>query len=390
MNVDRLVNGVVDPNEKLNKSQIYVTSAGYKATFAYEKLMQTYCQMVVRPKDAFVVGGDYRISVAEGLLSMDDVIEYKADSTYSDDDFDREYSSLWSGSVEGCFFDPDRFEKWRTLDLPDLKYDGRTKNGYYVMGVDVGRINCTTEVVILKVVPSKDSKVPFKYVENIFSFETEHFAMQAIKIKRIYERYKCKVCVLDANGLGIGLVDSLVLDQDDPDTGETLYNWAVMNPPEDDPHMYDKFETPDTLYDRLWLVKADRKFNSELYSYVQTQFMNGKVRFLKSYRDAETALMQLEKGKHMTHSQRENELMPFRQTDILKAQMMNMVRKDELGAIVLEQANRKMRKDKFSAFIYAMYWCKMEEERSVRKKVDMGDFVFFSKPSGQQSLYEIN
>ena len=74
MNVSRMINGQVDPNERLNKSQIYVTTAGYKNSFSYEKLLQIFCQSVAKPKDAIILGGSWRVPVVEGLLSKDFVI----------------------------------------------------------------------------------------------------------------------------------------------------------------------------------------------------------------------------------------------------------------------------------------------------------------------------
>lgn len=382
MNVERHVNGKVDPNEKLNKSTIFITSAGYKATFAYEKLIQMYCQMVVSPKEAFVFGGDYRISVAEGLMNLDDIKKTQADTTYDESSFEREFASLWAGSVEGSFFDPDTFDKYRTIERPNLKYDNRISQGsYFVMGVDVGRIGCTTEVVVMRVTPSsKDGKTQHKYVENILTFEAEHFGLQALHLKRIFERYHCKACVLDGNGLGIGLVDFLVTDQSDPDTGETLYNWGVINDDPDNPQ-YRKFMTDDTVHDALYIVKMNRESNSELYAYVQSQLTSGKVRFPKPSQEAESDMQALATYKDMSRREREERIMPFRQTDFLKNQMLNLVREDDLGAIVLKQANKRVKKDKFSAFIYAMLWPKMEEDRVSRKRGGLGDFVFFT-PAG--------
>jgi hypothetical protein len=57
MNVERRVNGFVDPNEPLNQSQIYITTAGYKNTFSYDKLIQILCQSAVNPDKAIVLGG---------------------------------------------------------------------------------------------------------------------------------------------------------------------------------------------------------------------------------------------------------------------------------------------------------------------------------------------
>ena len=66
--------------------------------------------------------------------------------------------------------------------------------------------------------------VPIKKIVNIYTIDAEHFGQQAIRIKQIFQQYRCKVAVVDANGLGAGLVDFLVTDQVDPQTGEVLYN----------------------------------------------------------------------------------------------------------------------------------------------------------------------
>ena len=95
--------------------------------------------------------------------------------------------------------------------------------GYYLMGVDVGRFGCTTEACIFKITPAP-SGVPLKQLVNIYTFEAEHFGLQAIELKKLFNQYKCRAAVIDGNGLGAGLVDFLVTDQIDPDTDEILYN----------------------------------------------------------------------------------------------------------------------------------------------------------------------
>lgn len=58
MNVSRrAANGETDPNDPTNKSQIYVTSAGYKNHFAYQKLIQLLVWQIVKPGKAFIMGG---------------------------------------------------------------------------------------------------------------------------------------------------------------------------------------------------------------------------------------------------------------------------------------------------------------------------------------------
>jgi hypothetical protein len=45
---------------------------------------------------------------------------------------------------------------------------------------------------------------------NIYTWDDTHFEDQAIKLKRLYYKYKARRLVIDANGLGIGLVDYMV------------------------------------------------------------------------------------------------------------------------------------------------------------------------------------
>lgn len=201
LNVERRVNGKVDPDEMLNQSQVYVTTAGFKNTFSYNKLIQILCQMVARP-DSFILGGTWRVPVMEHLLNKDFVKDLRLDGTFNEASFEREYESVWSGSVDGAFFDPDIFDKSRTIKRAETKPEGRSTSvgGYYVMGVDVGRHGCTTEAVIMKV-SAAGGGVPKKQIVNIYTFDEEHFGIQSRKIKRLFKQYNCKIVVVDANGL---------------------------------------------------------------------------------------------------------------------------------------------------------------------------------------------
>ena len=81
----------------------------------------------------------------------------------------------------------------------------------------------------------------------------------------------------------------------------------------------------------------------------------------------------------MKPEERAEELKPFTLTSILKEEMMNLREETEGVNIILKQANRGIRKDKFSAFEYGLYYIKKEEERSKRrKKHNFANFMFFN------------
>lgn len=375
--VQRTINGQVDDNEVLNQSQIFITSAGYKNTFAYEKLIQFLCESVARPNEAIVLGGTWRIPVMEKLQPRNFIQQLKMDGTFNEASFEREFESHWAGSVEGAFFDPDKFDKYRDIQLAENEYSNRTnENGYYVLGVDVGRIGCTTEVVVCKVAPAKTG-VPKKQIVNIYSFEEEHFGYQSIQIKRLFKTYKCRIAVIDANGLGIGLVDFLVTDQQDPDTGDDLGNFGVYN---DDDGKYKKFQNENTIPNAMYLMKANATINTECYAYCQAQLGSGKIHFLIDENVAKSKLSEQSQFKTMNQSKRADYMRPYVMTSILRDQMMNLIEENEGVNIVLKQATRTIKKDKFSALIYALYWSKLQEDsKKKRKGINIKNLMLYTK-----------
>lgn len=374
--ISRKINGQSDPNEVLNQSAVFVTSAGYKDTYAYEKLITTLCEMVGKPEDAFVLGGDWRIPVVEGLQPANFIQSQQMDNSMDEAGFEREYESIWAGNIEGAFFDSNLFDKYRVLQIAETKFNkGIAANGYYILGIDVGRIGCSTEVVVIKVTPWGKDKLK-KQIVNIFTFEEEHFGLQALKIKRLFNYYKCNMAVVDGNGLGTGLIDQLVMDQEDPDTGELLANWGVYN---DDDNLYKKFKTDDTIKNALYIMKANQGLNSEMYAYCQSELRSGHILFLIDENVAKNKLMSQAQGAKMSAAQRADYLRPYVETSILKSQMANLIQENEGANIILKQSSRKILKDKFSALIYGLYWCMLQEKKMAkRKSFNVKDFMLYT------------
>ena len=81
----------------------------------------------------------------------------------------------------------------------------------------------------------------------------------------------------------------------------------------------------------------------------------------------------------MKPEERADYLKPFTLTSILKEEMMNLREENEGVNIILKQANRGIRKDKFSAFEYGLYYIKFEEEnKKRRKKFNAKDWQFLN------------
>lgn len=255
------------------------------------------------------------------------------------------------------------------------EYSGRTsKTGYYVIGVDVGRKGCTTEACVFKVTPQPQGTA-LKSLVNLYSWEEEHFETQAINLKKLYYKYKAQSLAIDANGLGIGLVDYMVKPQIDPESGDTFPDFGVEN---DLDGMYKKFKTADTETDAMFLIKANTSINTEAHTYTQTQMASGKIKLLIDENVAKLKLMDTKIGQTMSVEKRKDYLTPYTLTTILREQLLNLVEEREGVNIILKQSSRGILKDKVSAFEYGLYYIKQNEDRNKKRRTrDMSELMFY-------------
>jgi len=379
MNISRrAANGEVDPNETLNKSQIYVTTAGFRDSFAYQKQLQLLLWQIMRPGQAFVFGGTWRIPVRHSLLDKGFVSDMRQDGTFNEASFGREYESLWSGSMDDAFFSADQFDKYRVLNQAEEEWSGRGNTShYYIFGIDVGRQGAQSVVMVFKVNPQPQG-IALKSLVNVFTIENEHFEVQSIFIKKLYYKYLPKAIAIDANGLGAGLVDYLIMPNTDKKTNEEYAALGVIN---DDNGNYRRYQKEGKVEQNvLYLIKANAEINNEAHVNVVTQISSGKIKFLIDERNAKAKLMATRVGQDMTPEARQDYLRPFVLTSILKEEMMNLREKRDGKNVVLEKANNKIPKDKFSAFEYGLYYIKILEdsEKKKRGKYRASDFMFYS------------
>ena len=366
MNISRMcMDGSTHPEEQLNKSQIYITTAGWKNTFPYDKLIQLLVWQIVRPEKSMIIGGTYRIPVLVKLLDKNFIRDLKMDGTFNESSFDREYESKWSGTVTDAFFKTEIFDRNRILKQPEYESSGRSaKSSFYILSVDVGRKGCDTVVCVFKCTPQPQG-ASIKSLVNIYTINNEHFEDQAIELKKLLYKYKARRLVIDGNGLGIGLIDYMVKPQINPDTNEVYPDFGVYN---DDDGEYKKYRTKSCEQDALYIIKATAPINTEAHANAQSQLSSGKVKMLIDERVAKVKLMGTKVGQNMKPEERAEYLKPFTLTSILKEEMLNLREETEGINIILKQANKGIKKDKFSAFEYGLYYIKHEEDNKKRKK----------------------
>lgn len=377
LNIDRLcMDGTSHESEVLNKSQVFVTTAGQKNQFAYQKLIQFLVLMITNPERAFIMGGTWRTPVLTGLLSKTFVDDLKRDGTYNEASFDREYESKWGGTADGAFFDVDIFEKNRHMQKPEYEYSGRsTKTSFYVLSADIGRKGDQTVICVFKVIPQNVSGY-IKSLVNIYVYDNLHFEDQARILKTLFYKYKARRLVIDGNGAGIGLIDYMVKAQGQKLDGDYLPSFGVYN---DEDNYYKKYQVNDTEQEAIYIIKANAPINTEAHVNAQVQLSTGKVKLLIDERTAQQKLLGTKMGQQMTNDERANYLKPFNLTSILIAEALNLREENEGVNIKLKQANRSIGHDKFSSFEYGLYYIKQEEEgKKKRKRFSAKDWTFMN------------
>lgn len=375
MNVDRRAkNGEVDSNEP-HKSQIYITTAGYKNTFAYQKMIQLLAWMIAKG-NAFVFGGDWRIPVKHQLLSENFVEELKEDGTYNPLSFAREYESLWTGSSEDAFFNSELFDRHRKVLEPEFEPD-KKKDVMYIVAADVARSvgvqNADTVALIIKCIP-RDNGTYLKQIVNIFTFDGEHFLEQSIKLKKLVFQFDASMLVVDANGVGKGLVDFLIKENIDDESGDIYVPFSVVN---DD--RYDEFKTQNSL--PLLYNVLSQGIAGDIHVNCLSQISSGKVKFLTDEMTAKSRIMNSKRGKEFdsNHERLAEYLSPFIQTSIMKDEMMNLRAKHQGNNVILEQISKRIGKDKFSSLEYGLWYIKGLEDKMLNKnKIDIHDYLYFN------------
>lgn len=375
MNVPRrMTNGKVNTNEP-HQQQIWITSAGPKTTFAYEKLVELLVNEVIDPDDYFVCGSSYELPVYYGVLDKKFLDEQRMSSTFDMDSFSREALSLWTGSNSDSWFKASRLIKIRKLLNAERKAKSSSNpKMFYILSADVARTgNNDTSIMVIKVLPSQDGWTKkVVYTENLTKMS---FPEQAARIKELNELFNPRDIVIDANTIGTGLLDQLVIPSIGP-KGQQYGALYVSNDPDTYPH-------PRGVEAKIYNIKANAALNNEIYSNFYIQMNSGNVLLLANERIAREKLLSTKKGQRMNLYQREKFLLPYIMTSRLIDEINNLKLRPTGAAnqLAVEQISRRINKDRVSALAYGLYRIKEYEDKETRrnkKRTGIGAMTFFS------------
>ena len=192
----RTKDGSLNPNE-IHQQQSYISSAGTRQSFGYDKTIEILVAAVLNPSKNFVYGFDYKIPMYYGLINQNYIEDFKTSNTYDEASFAREYGSKWTSTVEGSLFSYEKLTSLRKIKKAEWK-PSNDPDVFYVASVDVARSSARSVVEVFKVRKGKDHFT--KSIVNIFLMEGRNFLYQAARIKELDMMFGFEWIVVDTNG----------------------------------------------------------------------------------------------------------------------------------------------------------------------------------------------
>lgn len=366
MNVSRrTANGQINPKERINTQIISITSSGSKLTYAYELLLDFFQRSILDPLSSFVMGVDYRLPLRYDLINPTLIQNIKLSPTYSDQTFATEYGGVWLGGSDESWFDFEKMRRYRRLKNPEWKQKYvNNPNIFYLISADIARSSSGDQSVVCVFRVNKRNEKYYStlvYIEVLGKdAESKTFEQQAIDIKRLISLYNPRECVIDVNGLGVGLGELLTKEQVDSQ-GVVWPAYGFHNDKE-----FAKTQ-PSSAPRILYAMRATAKLNSNIHSNVYTRLSSGLVHFLITEQEARTALLATKTGQKMTPVERVQRLMPHEMTTRFFEEASNLRAKRTGLDIALEQINSRIPKDKYFAFAYGLWRIKELEEEALQK-----------------------
>lgn len=351
--------GKVDPYE-IHKTETYITTASTRQQFAYEKWQEIDSDMM-NGESAFVIVNGYELPCMHDRLDIDFVEEKRNSPTYSILDFMREYSSIYTGSSTDALVSDDKLNKSRKVMIAEWEHCG-DKDIEYVLSYDVARTmgvqSALSSLSVIKLTPRNDGTY-IKEVVNVFSRPGEHDTHQALFLKEQVRLFKPTMLVVDANGIGGGVVDRLI-----EDLGDGNPPYAVVNDED-----YEKYHTDDSI-PILYALKSQKKETKEgdMNNHFMKCFNNSDISLLTTPEAGAKAMVKKRILDVKDMGAVYEAQVPYYYTNNLCEEILNLRYKQAGTDTKIEQISRSIPKDKFSALKYGMYWIYLLEMKNKEQK----------------------
>ena len=353
----KMANGLINPYEPQSQ-QIYITTAGYQGTFAYDKLIEILCRSVLEPDKYFVLGGSYRIPLSVGLTAQKQIEDVINSPSFSKSSFEREYESRWSDAPAGAAFSSNMISALRQVKVVELKDKitptQREQGAFYVICADMAKDgSAETAVGVAKVLP-KEHYFSFKFV-NLLTIPSTDYMVVANTFKKLVLTYNARLLVYDANGIGAAMRDWLNKETQD-ETGALLEGLGIINPPPSAERDLKRYPDDKTI---CYEIKSGGKVGEQIHWFFFSRMSTGAITFPVKLAEAVNLYQQNKSFAAMSMRKQHEFLMPFKQMDRAEEELKNLDianTSDQMSnSLRIIRRNSLIQKDFFSMFEYLVW-----------------------------------
>ena len=379
MNSPRIqYNGTLNPHE-IQAQKMYVTTAGYQGTFAYDKCLETLCYSVIDPDHYVCLGGSYVVPLMHGRLEEQTMREILSSPSFDRGSMEREYMSRWSGARSGSVFGQNTITTLRKIIRAHYRYENCDDGSFYVIAADMAKDgSADTAVIVYRVTPG-EYMFNFKTV-NLFTISSTDYEVVANELKKTIALYEATLFVYDANGIGAALRDWMNKPTRDKD-GVPLPGYGIINPPDSAKRDVFTYPRDQTI---CYEIKSGGKEGERIHRLFFSRISNGSIRFLIKTGEAILKFQQNKSFLKAPEHTKRAKLAPYRFMDLMEEELRNLIITDTSDNITntmrVDRRDKKVQKDFFSAAEYgvAAVVSQIEQDyykRRQRKKGRLTDAV---------------
>lgn len=370
--------------------ELYLSSAWFKEHWSYQKMLSFFKNEVDDTKKYFLCALPYQLSIKEGLLDAEAVADEMSEDGFSEIKWAMEMECIFWGDEEGSFFDFASISKNRRVKypwLPDnvcpkiadpkLRIPKKQPGEVRIISMDIALMasggksgrNDATAIMVNSMQPNRDGR----YINNIVYtqvLEGAHTEDQALMIRKYFDEFDCDWLVIDAKGVGGGVLDLLLRDIYDKSSDITYPALSVSNDADW------AARAPQGAKRVIWAINGSAKLNSDCAIGLREGFRSGRVRMLISEFDAEDLLQNVTGYKKLDAMEKSKIQLPYINTTLAIDEIIHL-NHDESSGLVKISERTGARKDRYSSLAYNIYVAGQIEARMRKKRASSISSVTF-------------
>lgn len=353
----KMSNGLINPYEPQSQ-QIYITTAGYQGTFAYQKLIEVMCRSVIEPEKYCALLATYKLPLYHGLTAKQQIDDIINSPSFSKSSFEREYLSVWSNSPVGAAFSSNIITSLRQVKMVEFKNKLTTaqkeQGCFYVVCADMAKDgSADTAVGVAKVIP-KENYFTYKFV-NLFEISSTDYMVVANTFKKTVMAYDARLLIYDANGVGAGIRDWLNKQTTD-EQGMILEGYGIINPPSSSEKDLIRYPKHKTL---CYEIKSGGTVGEQIHFFFFSRMSTGAITFPIKFSEAVSLYTKNKTFIAQSSRKQQDFLSPFKKMDKAEEELKNL----DIAATSDQMSNRlkvvrrstAFQKDYFSMMEYLVW-----------------------------------